>query len=184
MNPRSRWGDGRSPLPRSRSHRRSPSSALINRSHLNVIVYTNLKSFPCSFFSALPFYSLRSRACRTSVVRERDASSLLRVFSSFVLPLHLPWSLPRAIAPVNDADDETLDVHPPPRHLTQVPACKSSPCAFAPYAARYASSASLCRRNGDIETGAPCRTPTSDGFSGYSSACRPCRRPGSWNPRD
>lgn len=71
------------------------------------------------------------------------------------------------------------DIHPslPLITLTRAPVCKSSPYAFAPYAARCASSASLCRHNGDIGTGAPCHIPTSDDSSGCSSACKPCRRP-------
>lgn len=71
------------------------------------------------------------------------------------------------------------DIHPSLllTTLTRAPVCKSSPYAFAPYAARCASSASLCRHNGDTGTGAPCHIPTSDDSSGCSSACKPCRRP-------
>lgn len=76
------------------------------------------------------------------------------------------------------------DIHPslPLTTLTRALVCKSSLYAFAPYAARCASSASLCRHNGDTGTGAPCRTPTSDDSSGCSSTCKPCRKPDNWSP--
>ena len=130
------------------------------------------------------FCSLRSRAFveRRSCVRETCLSSLLspsRISSSIFFSFHLPSSLPRAIEPVNDADDEHWTFILPFIHLIRVLVCKSSLCAFAPYVAQYASSASPCKRNGDIETEALCRTPTFDDSSGYSLACRPYRRPGS-----
>jgi len=69
----------------------------------------------------------------------------------------------------------------PSQCFTRVLVCKFSLCASAPYVARYASSASLCRRNEDIGTGVPCHIPISDDFSNCSSACRLCRRPNNWN---
>lgn len=170
------------PSPEKQKSRRSPSLALINyRSHLNVIVhqleilpkFLLLNSLP-PHFALFEVVHVGCRPCPRETRLPFFANLFFRSSSS-----SSSRSLPRAIAPVNDADDEHWTLTLPPRHLTRVLACRSSPCAFAPYAARYASSASPCRRNGDIETGAPCRTPTSDDSSGYSSACRPCRRPGS-----
>jgi len=172
------------PSPEKQKSRRSPSLALINyHFFISTPLYTNFKSFPSSFFLIFSFCSLWSRACWTSIVRKRDVSSSSRISSS-IFSFHLPSSLPRAIEPVNDADDERWTFTLPFVHLIRVLVCKSSLCAFAPYVAQYASSASPCKRNGDIETEALCRTPTFDDFSGYSLACRPCRRPGSWNPPD
>jgi hypothetical protein len=75
----------------------------------------------------------------------------------------------------------SASISQPSQCFTRVLAYKFSLCAFAPCVARYASSASPCRRNGDIGTGVPCHIPISDDFLNCSSACRPCRRPSNWN---
>lgn len=171
------------PSPEKQKSRRSPSLALINyRSHLNVIVhqleilpkFLLLNSLPPPHFALFEVVHVGRRPCARETRLPFFANLFFRSSSSVFL----------LVPPARDRARKrrrrrALDVHPPPRHLTRVLACRSSPCAFAPYAARYASSASPCRRNGDTETGAPCRTPTSDDSSDYSSACRPCRRPGS-----
>lgn len=89
-------------------------------------------------------------------------------------------------APLSRPGDD-VDGHSPrsPSLLVKrAPACISSLCASVPYAARCASSASPCTHSEGIGIGAPSRTPTSDDFSGYSSACTPFRTPDNWNPRD
>lgn len=91
-----------------------------------------------------------------------------------------------SIVPLSRPGDD-VDGHSPrsPSLLVKrAPVCISSLCASVPYAARCASSASPYKHSEGIGIGAPSRTPTSDDFSGYSSACTPFRTPDNWNPQD
>lgn len=182
MHPRSRRGGWAAPPPLSKKQKVLSFDRHYNhyrpQRHCTFSILSS-PSFPH------PLVSLSSRSCIPDIGRARRKCNLLLLFiSSLRSSLHLPA---RLIFFTRDrarktSISRTSTLPSPLTPLKQAPAYRSSPYAFAPYAARCASSASPCRRNGDTGTGAPYRTPTSDGSSGCSSACKLCRRPDNWNP--
>lgn len=187
MHPRMRWRVGRPPLSKSR-RLSSVSIVIVIIIVLNITVHPAYSCHLC--FPLLLFHYLQGDSIRMSC-RFRDQrscakemlSSSSQSFSCFLRSsLHLPvinflHARPRP---------KTTHTRIPSlsHYLTRAPVCRFSPYAFVPYAARCASSASLCRHSGDTETGAPCRTPISDDSSGCSLAYKPCRRPDNWSLLD